>query len=376
MAQSRAAKREFNPISLSFLDVMSCGFGAVVLIFLILDHSTSVRNQSDNPELAAEINLLNEEIVEGEENMVRIRNTISDVDFQMVEAQGLARSIQQEIDNFLEELAQLENTTLAKEESVEQLKADIQNLEEELERLRAAQDSFTGNFIRPYVGDGNRQYLTGLILGGSRILVLVDTSASMLDNTIVNIIRRRNMSDDTKLNSPKWVGVRNIVDWLTTQLPPPSQYQIYVFNEDVQPLVPGTLGTWLEVADEVQLNTAVDNLNATIPANGTNMERVFQAVAAMNPLPDNIYLITDGLPTLGAMDSGFFNRRDDDGNQNTVSGREREAIFKTALGELPSGIPVNVVLAPLEGDPMAASLYWKLAVSTGGSFLSPSRDWP
>jgi hypothetical protein len=376
MAQSRAAKREFNPISLSFLDVMSCGFGAVVLIFLILDHSTSVRNQSDNPELAAEINLLNEEIVEGEENMVRIRNTISDVDFQMVEAQGLARSIQQEIDNFLEELAQLENTTLAKEESVEQLKADIQNLEEELERLRAAQDSFTGNFIRPYVGDGNRQYLTGLILGGSRILVLVDTSASMLDNTIVNIIRRRNMSDDTKLNSPKWVGVRNIVDWLTTQMPPPSQYQIYVFNEDVQPLVPGTLGTWLEVADEVQLNTAVDNLNATIPANGTNMERVFQAVAAMNPLPDNIYLITDGLPTLGAMDSGFFNRRDDDGNQNTVSGREREAIFKTALGELPSGIPVNVVLAPLEGDPMAASLYWKLAVSTGGSFLSPSRDWP
>ncbi len=376
MAQSRAAKREFNPISLSFLDVMSCGFGAVVLIFLILDHSTSVRNQSDNPELAAEINLLNEEIVEGEENMVRIRNTISDVDYQMVEAQGLARSIQQEIDNFLEELAQLENTTVAKEESVEQLKADIQNLEEELERLRAAQDSFTGNFIRPYVGDGNRQYLTGLILGGSRILVLVDTSASMLDNTIVNIIRRRNMSDDTKLNSPKWVGVRNIVDWLTTQLPPPSQYQIYAFNEDVQPLVPGTLGSWLEVADEVQLNTAVDNLNATIPANGTNMERVFQAVAAMNPLPDNIYLITDGLPTLGAMDSGFFNRRDDDGNQNTVSGREREAIFKTALGELPSGIPVNVILAPLEGDPMAASLYWKLAVSTGGSFLSPSRDWP
>ena len=376
MANSRTAKREFNPISLSFLDVMSCGFGAVVLIFLILDHSTSVRNQVDNPDLAAEINLLNEEINDGEQNLVRIRNTISEVDFQMVEAQGLARSIQQEIDNFLEELAQLENSTLAKEESVEQLKADIQNLEEELERLRGAQDSFTGNFIRPYVGDGNRQYLTGLILGGSRILVLVDTSASMLDNTIVNIIRRRNMSEDTKINSPKWVGVRKIVDWLTTQLPPPSQYQIYTFNEDVQPLIPGTLGSWLEVADEGQLNEAVSNLNATVPANGTNMERVFQAVAAMNPLPDNIYLITDGLPTLGSMDSGFFNRRDDDGNQNTVSGREREAIFRTALGELPSGIPVNVVLAPLEGDPMAASLYWKLAVSTGGSFLSPSRDWP
>ncbi|MFZ8927691.1 MAG: VWA domain-containing protein [Gammaproteobacteria bacterium] len=375
MSESRAAKREFNPISLAFLDVMSCGFGAVVLIFLILDHSTSIQNNVANPELVAEISLLNEEINEGEANLVRIRNTISDVDYQMVEAQGLARSIQQEIEDFLEELAQLENTTLAREESVEKLKADIENLEEELERLRAAQDSFSGNFVRPFVGDGNRQYLTGLILGGSRILVLVDTSASMLDNTIVNIIRRRNMSDDRKISSDKWVGVRNIVDWLTTQLPPPSQYQLYTFNEEVEALIPGTEGSWLEVADDVQLNDAVDRLDKLIPENGTNLENVFQSVAAMNPLPDNIYLITDGLPTLGSRQGSFLNRNNNS-NANTVTGREREELFKNALTQLPSGIPVNVILAPLEGDPMAASLYWKLAVSTGGSYLSPSRDWP
>lgn len=375
MSESRAAKREFNPISLAFLDVMSCGFGAVVLIFLILDHSTSIQNNVTNPELVAEISLLNEEINEGEANLVRIRNTISDVDYQMVEAQGLARSIQQEIEDFLEELAQLENTTLAREESVEKLKADIENLEEELERLRAAQDSFSGNFVRPFVGDGNRQYLTGLILGGSRILVLVDTSASMLDNTIVNIIRRRNMSDHRKISSDKWVGVRNIVDWLTTQLPPPSQYQLYTFNEEVEALIPGTEGSWLEVADDVQLNDAVDRLDKLIPENGTNLENVFQSVAAMNPLPDNIYLITDGLPTLGSHQGGFFNRNNNS-NANTVTGREREELFKNALTQLPSGIPVNVILAPLEGDPMAASLYWKLAVSTGGSYLSPSKDWP
>lgn len=376
MAKSKAAKREFNPISLAFLDVMSCGFGAVVLIFLILDHSTSALNDTTNPELMAEINLLNDEINVGEENLVRVRNTLSDVDFQMVEAQGLARSIEEEIKNFLEELAQLENTTVASEESLEKLKADIQQLEEDLERLRSAQDSFTGNFIRPYVGDGNRQYLTGLILGGSRILVLVDVSASMLDNTIVNIIRRRNMSDDTKINSDKWVGVRKVVDWLTTQLPPPSQYQIYTFNDDVQPLIPGTEGSWLEVADEVQLNDVVERLNGTIPENGTNLENVFQMVASMSPLPDNIYLITDGLPTIGTREGGFFNRRGNNTNANTVSGREREELFKNALRELPGGIPVNVVLAPLEGDPLAASLYWKLAVSTGGSYLSPSKDWP
>ena len=32
-------KRGFTTFNLSFLDIMSCGFGAVVLVFLIIDHS-------------------------------------------------------------------------------------------------------------------------------------------------------------------------------------------------------------------------------------------------------------------------------------------------------------------------------------------------
>ncbi|MEX2365748.1 MAG: hypothetical protein WD601_04035, partial [Pseudohongiellaceae bacterium] len=200
----RRQSREFNPISLAFLDVMSCGFGAVVLIFLILDHSTSDQNNISNPDLMAEINLLQEEIREGEQGLVRVRNIISDVDLQVVRAQGLARQIQEEIDSFLEELAQLENESMASQESVEQLQSDIAELEQQLERLRAQENQNTGDNIRQFIGDGNRQYLTGMIMGGNRILVLVDKSASMLDNTIVNIIRRRNMPRQAKLNSDKW----------------------------------------------------------------------------------------------------------------------------------------------------------------------------
>jgi hypothetical protein len=43
---------------------------------------------------------------------------------------------------------------------------------------------------------------------------------------------------------------------------------------------------------------------------------------------------------------------------------------------LPAGIPVNVILFPMEGDPVAASAFWKLAQATGGSFMSLSEDWP
>ena len=365
-ANKKSSKRDFNPMSLAFLDVMSCGFGAVVLIFLILDHSSSIDHNTSSSTLSAEINLLEEEILEGEAGLVRIRNTLSDTDFEVVAAQGLARSIQEEIETFLDELAQLENTTLADTESIERLKADIASLEEEARRLRAAEDQFTGNNARQYVGDGNRQYLTGLILGGNRILILVDMSASMLDNTIINILRRRNMSDEARINSEKWLSVRATVDWLTTQLPIPSQYQIYMFNNEVSPLLPGTENQWLEVADDNQLNQAVENLNNIVPNEGTNLENLFLSIQNLSPQPDNIYLLTDGLPTLSNRSS----------KASTISGRDREVLFTKALEALPSGIPVNVILSPLEGDPMAASAYWRLAVSTGGSFLNPSKDWP
>ncbi|MES2604151.1 MAG: VWA domain-containing protein [Pseudomonadota bacterium] len=359
-------KRSVDPISMSFLDVISCGFGAVILLFMVMKHSTELEKPSTNPGLRAEISMLDEEILEGQEGLVRLRNTMSDVDMQSVQAQGLARSIQEQIDSLMEELAEMEDETLSEDDAVEKLKADIASLEDELERLKAKEEEVMGNNIRAFVGDGNRQYLTGLILGGNRILILVDISGSMLDDTIVNIIRRRNMPEAERLNSAKWVQVRKTVDWLTTQLPVPSQYQIYVFNNQTRALLPGTEGQWLEVADDAKLNDAINNLNETIPAEGTNLEQLFASVKQMNPLPDNIYLITDGLPTLG----------NNSKTSGTITGRDREELFERAMKELPKDIPVNVILEPLEGDPMAAGSYWQLAVETKGSFLMPSPDWP
>ena len=60
----------------------------------------------------------------------------------------------------------------------------------------------------------------------------------------------------------------------------------------------------------------------------------------------------------------------------TVSGRQRMEYFAQALKKLPVNVPVNTVLVPMEGDPMAASAFWQLAQLTRGSFLSPTEDWP
>ena len=47
-----------------------------------------------------------------------------------------------------------------------------------------------------------------------------------------------------------------------------------------------------------------------------------------------------------------------------MSGRERLRHFDRALDELPRGVPVNVILFPMEGDPMATPAFWKLAMAS------------
>ncbi len=366
MAKRKRNSRNLNPISLAFLDVMSCGFGAVILLFLILDHASQVEAVAGNPDVLAEVNLLQDEILEGQSGLVQIRNTLSDVDLEVVTAEGLANQIQQQLDNFLQELAAMENSSLARIESIEQLRADIQALEEELLRLQASALEQEGNSVRQHLGDGDRQYLTGLYLGGNRILILVDKSASMLDETLLNIIRTRNMSDTAKLNARKWQRVVKTVDWITSQLPITSRYQVYTYNEDTSAVLPGTENQWLEVADRDQLNAVVQGIKTTVPEDGTNMAQMFDAVAAMSPLPDNIFLITDGLPTLGSgRNPGPL-----------VTPNQRLDLFNDAIEQLPNGIPVNIILLPLEGDPSAAAAYWQLAQFTRGSLITPSKDWP
>jgi len=61
---------------------------------------------------------------------------------------------------------------------------------------------------------------------------------------------------------------------------------------------------------------------------------------------------------------------------NRVSADKRLSLFRDAVKRLPAGLPVNTILLPMEGDPMAASQFWRLAVDTRGSFICPSKDWP
>ncbi len=356
-----ARKRRFSTFSLSFLDIMSCGFGAVALIFLIIKHDVDTRTESLHPELQAEVSLLEEEILDGEANLVRARNTVSEVDQRIAEAQGLARIINEDLNTVQ---AAIKNTDdpnqdiSALQQQLQKLQSEKQKLEQENEQL--------GNRARRFVGQGNRQYLTGLKLGGSHVLIMLDSSASMLDETIVNIVRRRNMDTQAKIASEKWQRALGTVEWLTAQLPAAANYQIFSFNTQAKAGISGSERQWLKVSDKAQMERMVDNLRQVSPENGTNLYQSFTALASLNPIPDNIFLITDGLPTQGRKTP----------KKNTITGPDRLKLFNEAIDLLPKGVPVNTILLPLEGDIMAAPAYWQLAQLTQGAFLTPSKDWP
>jgi hypothetical protein len=86
----------------------------------------------------------------------------------------------------------------------------------------------------------------------------------------------------------------------------------------------------------------------------------------MHPRPDNVYLLVDGLPTQGASPP----------KKSMVSGKQRLKHFSRAIRNLPRGVPMNVILFAMEGDPYAPDSFWKLSRSTQGSFISPALDWP
>ena len=361
-------KRQSEIIGMSFLDVMSCGLGAVILFFMIINAQVKETTESDNSELMGETTRLEFEVLDGRKNMVLARNTMEKLEDENVRAEGQIAQIIALLEQLKAELSTYDKDTLAKIERIEKLQSDIETLEKEKERLLALakEKDAEGTRVRQFKGVGDRQYLTGLRVGGEHVLILVDNSASMLDAKLVNIIRRRNMSLREQLRAVKWRQAVASVDWLTTQLDPNAKFQIYLFNTVATPAVKGSDGVWLDVSDGNQIDEAIKTLRRAPPNNGTNMHEAYRVIAQMQPRPDNVILITDGLPTM----------QDSTTTRNTISGNERMSLHTMAIREIPPGVPVNTLLFPMEGDYDAAVAYWALAYTSGGSFISVSRDWP
>lgn len=355
MARNRRAVTTTN---LAFIDAMSVGLGAVILLFMILHHATEVVASQKNHASAEKVSALEDEVLKKRQAAQQMAAALQATQQQLRAAQARAASLAHELKSQDADGSGSDDTRLAS------LKSEVLTLQARVDELRATRLE-AENATRARASEGTRQYLAGLQVKGKRILILMDTSASMLDETVVGVIRRRNMDVATQRASAKWRWALNAVDWISTQVPGSAQFQVYAFNTTVESAVVGTTGNWLAVTNGAQLTAAIQAVRQRVPTGGTSLTRAFAAAARLSPQPDNIYLLTDGLPTQGTAIRGGL-----------VSGDQRMDLFAEALRALPHGIAVHTLLFPMEGDSKAAGAYWQLAQISGGSFLAPSRDWP
>jgi len=359
------ARRKTLTFSMSFLDVISCGFGAVVLFYTIISAQAGLYRIKESSDLTAEAHKLEQEVLDGYKHLAELRNALDSTEDRKVRAAGLSREMLEKLRLTEEELARYEHDTLARRESLERLKADLKSLEESTRRLKEAAPPESGETKAPVV---DQQQLVTLRVDGKRVLVLVDSSASMLDETVVNIIRLRNMAPERRIASSKWQQAVNTVEWVASRLPDTTQFQLYAFDTAARPLVEGSAGRWLSVRDAGQIELALQALRKTAPTGGSSIQNAFAVIKTLEPAPDNVILITDGLPTQGEKPPLM---------RTLVTAEQRENLMQDAVKSLPpSPPPVSIVLLPMEGDPSAPIYFWRLARSTGGGFLSPAKDWP
>ena len=361
----RARRREPGSV-IAFLDVMACGLGAAVLLFLIVKHHTGTAVEPDAAERAAE-----------EAKAVTLAAL-------RAEAETLA----ERIGRAQRELAdRTERETGAEQRRAEQAAADrarLAGIEREVElaearnaTLRRSVESIESQRAADVVDEvrgGEEDYLLGLKVEGRRIAILIDRSASMTDERLIDIIRRKVRTDAEKRAGPKWRRTVRTAHWLLHRLPAGSEVAVVAFNDEATFL----LGAgWANGRDRATLLGLFDDLDRLVPTGATNLEAGLQALGRLSPAATDIYVVTDGLPTRSLSSPGLLSgcsKR----SKGKVSGACRKKLFHAALRNAapPPGRRVHVILLPLEGDPEAAPAFWSWTAQAGGLLLTPARGWP
>jgi hypothetical protein len=151
---------------------------------------------------------------------------------------------------------------------------------------------------------------------------------------------------------------------------------IVAYNSSVQSI---GKNNWMKLDMSETLRGIYEELDKIVPEGATNLQKGLAAVSGKGVT--DLYVITDGLPTVGdsryANLNPFSNCSSLLGKSSTISGECRVKLFRQTLKESRLGpVKVNVILLPIEGDPDAINEYWGWAAGSGGLLISPAVNWP
>lgn len=332
-------RREAQSSALSFMDCICCGFGAVLLLFILTAKRQIVLSTEE----------ANQSLQAAETLQAAIRET---------EAQ------QKALDKEIEALDPKPET---KATSVAQLAAEQERLakavEEQAEALAALETEAEPReqpaaLERP---SADQSYLSGLRLRAPRAVILLESSGSMLAKdakAAVDIIQQ-----GTGASAGKWLRAKSALRAVLAAIPKGTQVAIFSMAEDTTALSGTPQNPYIDPYDNNALLTLLDRLDKLEAGGGANLNKALQTVGQLKERASSLLLIGDGLPTAPAP------------SQGSLSEADRVRLFNNAMASRPN-YPFNVILFPFDGDPSAAGLFWQLSGRTNGITLIPDNDWP
>jgi len=155
--------REFEIFSLSFLDVISCGFGAVVLLVLISPFAESVL-----PDFTSETKRMLEQVLDAESRVTALQAALER------ETQSL-EDIQEQLTREDSLAAEAKNALRGANQEAESVEENLAGLELVERSLRESQRAS----IRPDTSTTRDEEVGGIPVDSDYVVFIVDTSGSM-----------------------------------------------------------------------------------------------------------------------------------------------------------------------------------------------------
>ncbi len=336
---------------------MSCGLGAVVLVFMLVKHNVN-DSSVEFENLKNDIDKL--EVIK-EESIQKLKS----IEEQLIKESATEVISKKNLEASQSVLAQGLADTAKSVEEIEKIKSEIKDI-----KVKKKEDLVETKQIN------EESYLLGLKVEGKKIAILVDSSASMTNEKLIDIIKTKSSSDQDKQRAKKWIRTKKIVEWLLARLPNDSDVLVVSFNEKATLL--GAQG-WMKANTPNSVDSVLSDLNKLIPEGATNLQIGLDTINKYSP--SNLYLITDGLPTKGESSykslNPFAKCSSLLGKSSTISGECRVKLFQQTITESgKTGMHVDVILLPIEGDPDAVNQFWYWTAISKGLVISPANDWP
>jgi hypothetical protein len=288
-AQRRRARRDVGEMSLSFLDVISCGFGAVVLLLVITKFFEPVNLERRGAELDGVIEKLEQELEEIRGKATVLNRELEGRQAELSEQEQLLARLQGDFSKVKGEYDSTRTESSVTSILEQRLAVARQSLSEEMKRLLGA------NYQRSL-----QDTVGGIPVDSEYIIFIVDTSGSM-----------QNFEWDRVL--------RTLEETLEVY---PTVKGIQVMNDMGDYMFPRYAGQWIEDTP-ARRKAVLERMRRWAPfSNSSPVEGIQRAISTYYATDKKIslYVFGDEFATGGSMEDVLdrvdqLNRIDDEGNR-------------------------------------------------------------